>query len=180
MSLDLLFGLALIAFLVAWVAWLIGITRGQRIGIIGGAVAVVAVGVALVIINGQREEQQREDFAEKITAYLGAVAAGQEGAYDADGAYVDAPEDPTEIPEIFGLSPEQATYEGGALQETESVAGTLTRPTKNEYTIEGRLGDEEYELEVTRSGGSVQETGTCDVSGPVDRCVDETWEPSAG
>lgn len=180
MSLDLLFGLALIAFLVAWVAWLVGITRGMRIGIIGGAVAVVVVGAALVIINGQREDQQREDFAEKITAYLGAVAAGQEEAYDADGAYVDAPEDPIEIPEIFGLSPEQATYEGGVLQETESVEADLTRPAKDEYTISGRLGDESYTLEVSRQGDSVQQTRTCDVSGPVDRCVDETWEPSAG
>lgn len=177
MSLELLFGLALLAFLIAWIGWLIGISRGKRVPIIAGAVAVAAVGAAVVIINGQRQDQQREDFAEKITTYIGAVAEAQEEAYEADGAYKELPEDQEMVPEIFGLDGDLVTYEGGTLQENETIESTLIRPSKNEYSISGRLGDEEYELEVTRSGETVQEIRTCDVSGPVDRCVDGTWEP---
>lgn len=179
MSLDLLFGLALLAFLLAWVGWLVGITRGGRIGIIGGSVAVLVIGVAIVLINGEREDQQREDFAEKIIRYLGAVADEQEAAYMADGAYLEPPEDSSMIPDLFGLSEELSTYEGGILQETEEVAAELTREREDTYTISGRLGDESYTLEVSRQAGSVEQTRTCDVSGPVAACVDGSWDPTA-
>lgn len=179
MSLDLLFGLALAAFLAAWVGWLIGITRGRRAPILGGAVAVLALGVAIVLINGEREDQQREDFAEKITAYLGAVAEKQEAVYEADGAYIEPPEDEDRLLEVLGVDEQLRTYDGGVLQETETIEPGLTRETEDSYTASGRLGDESYTLEVSRRGGSVQRSGSCDVSGPVATCVEGTWDPAA-
>jgi hypothetical protein len=166
MSMELLFGLALLLFLVAWGLWLLAISAGSRPGMIVGPVLVIALAAAVVVINGERGEEEREDYRIAIESLIDAVAEAQEAAYEADGAYTE------DVPELRDR--ELTSYDTGLLVDTKDIDTTLV-VEEDSYTVSGALEDELYTLEVERSAdGGVEETRTC-VAAPEGGCVDGTW-----
>lgn len=166
MSLELLFGLAIALFLVAWALWLFAVTSGFRLGMIGAPILVVVLAAAVVILNGERGDQQSEDYRERIEQFIAEVRSAQEATYEAEGEYAD------ELPE---LDEQLLTIDGGVLQEEKTLEPTLTT-SESGYTVTGVIEGESYSLEVERTGsGQAQETRTC-TAAPDAGCVDGQWQ----
>lgn len=167
MGIELLFGLSILALVVAWALWLFWITRESNMGIIGGAVAVVLLAGLVVFVNYERQDEQREDYGDALRDYIAFVQEAQEQEFEQQGAYSE------ELPEV---SEELGTYTGGALQDEQDLDPELTVPDQRSYALTVAVQGEVFTVTVDRTAnGQVSEERTCEGS-PEAGCVDGVWE----
>lgn len=168
MSLEVLFGILLLALIAVWGIWMVAIADGRRVGAIIGVPIILAALLAMTVLaNNERSEQKREDYRGQIERFIEAVVASQDQAIAQTGAASD------EMPD---LDDELLEYDGGLLQEEETLEPSLSAD-KQGYTVSGTLGDQTYTLEVkSAQGGGSEEIRTCSALESAG-CVDGSWEP---
>jgi hypothetical protein len=167
MSIELLFGILMLVFIAAWGLWLFVISRHSKPAIIGGAGLLLVLATALVIVNGERIDNQRQEYRSKIEVFIERVSEAQEVEHRAQGSYSNR------LPE---LDEELLRYEGGLLQEERDLSPRLAADG-DEYTVSGQIASEAFTLEVERRGGETVETRTCSASAEAG-CVDGAWSPT--
>jgi hypothetical protein len=166
MGVELLFGLSILALIVAWALWLFWITRESNAGIIGGAVAVILLAGFVVYVNAERQDVQREDYGQAVRDYIAFVEGAQEEEFERQGAYSE------DLPEV---SEDLGTYTGGALQDEQDLDPELSLPDEKSYVLTVSVQGETFTVTVKRTAGQVSEERTCEGSSEAG-CVDGAWE----
>lgn len=166
MGLDVVFGLLLIVFLVAWAGWLFGISRDYRPLVVGGAAAVVGVTVALLLVNSSRVDEQEEAYSSQVIVFMDAVEVAQEESYRADGSYSEELPDGTQ---------DLAVYDDGLLVNERDFKTELTVEGRS-YKLNAEIEGLSFTLDVKRTGGGVEQTRTCE-GDAASGCSDGSWSP---
>lgn len=90
MSLEVFFGILLLALLAVWGIWMVAIADGRRIGaIIGVPIILAALLAVTVLANNERSEQKREDYRAQIERFIDPVVAAQDQAIAQTGTASD-------------------------------------------------------------------------------------------
>jgi hypothetical protein len=166
MGLDVLFGVVVAAFLAAWAIWLISISSDRRATILGTTVLVFLLAGAIVIVNGQRLDDQRDEYRADIERFIGEVEVAEEAAFAEQGSY-------TEDLSVVSEGPQ--AIDPGLLQMEVDLEPKLDGVSKDGYSVTGKIESQEYTLTVARSAsGEIEETRTCSADASAG-CIDGLW-----
>jgi len=162
---EVVFALLLLAVVATIVLFVVGFVAENRALVYLAPVLMVVAIVATIMVNNERQEEQRKKFGEVTVAYLSDVQEAQASYFEENGSYA------TDIEALEVTAPK---YDGGVLQTEEVLEPSLTAK-KTEYSINGSMRAEEFTLQVTGPPSEAAEERTCSGSsaGP---CQDGTWQ----
>ena len=166
MGLDVLFGVVVAGFLAAWSIWMISISNDRRATILGTTVLVGLLAVAIIVINTQRLDDQRDSYRDDIVAFIDEAAAEEEEAFTEQETYVE---------DVPAVAEGDRPIDGGVLQMEVALEPELDGASREGYSVSGKIESEEYTLTVSRTAdGGTEEARTCSANESAG-CVDEVW-----
>jgi hypothetical protein len=119
-----------------------------------------------VIINGQRLDDQRDEYRADIERFIGEVEVAEEAAFAEQGSY-------TEDLSVVSEGPQ--AIDPGLLQMEVDLEPDLDGVSKDGYSVTGKIESQEYTLTVARSAsGEIEETRTCSADASAG-CIDGLW-----
>lgn len=167
MDTEFLFAVLLILIPVTVIAWISTIGLEKSPPFFVAPLILIGLVTAIVLVNNERQDVQKEEFGPVITGFLSEVEAAQASYFQENDEYS------TDLEEL-GVTP--PTYDGGVLQTSETVEPTLASEGKTQFLTNGVIRAEEYELEVVGPPTQAETTRTCSASAE-GGCKDGTWQP---